>query len=87
MLLNLVNPENIHYVDKFDSFDLNINTDILETNISELTKIAGEITSLDIIQMYQLKSDNINYLDHMLVNYPDPNYDNLSKDIDGCIQQ
>ena len=67
--------------------NLKISSDILETKISLLNKILDEIHEFDITQTHRLKTTNINYLDHMSINYPTIGSGDLANDINKCIQQ
>jgi len=71
--------------------NLMISSDILSKEIILLENIIEEIKEFTITKTNNLKTNNINYLDHMGINYPNDNTVNinynLSKDINACIQQ
>jgi hypothetical protein len=54
--------------------NLKVTSDILEEKISVLNKMIDEIDDFEITHTYNLKTTNINYLDHMSINYPNSNY-------------
>jgi hypothetical protein len=68
-LLNAIKNGDISDIRSF--VNLNNTSDILEEKISLLNKIMDEIDDFDIIKTNNLKTTDINYLDHMSINYPD----------------
>lgn len=84
-LLNLIKNGNPKIIKSFHS--LNVTSDILEEKISSLKNILDDIDDFDITQTHRLKTNNINYLNRMSINYPTTGSRDLAKDINKCIQQ
>jgi len=78
-LLNLVADNGLDSVSSFEN--LNINSENLLKEIKILDNILDEIDELDITKTNNLKTSNLNYIDHMSINYPPP------KEINSCAQQ
>jgi hypothetical protein len=78
-LLNLVVDNGLDSVSSFEN--LNINSENLLKEIKILDNILDEIDELDITKTNNLKTSNLNYIDHMSINYPP------LKEINSCTQQ
>ena len=85
VLQNVIKNEDISDIRSF--VNLNVTSDILEMKISILNQIIDEIYDFDIIKTSNLKTNNINYLDHMSINYPNADYKikNLATNINNAI--
>ena len=83
-----VNESYINDINRLNKFvNLKASLDVLELRISELKKILDDIDDFDIIKTHGLTTTNVNYLDHMSINYNNPNYEDLTKGLNNCIQQ
>jgi len=84
-LLNLVADNGLDRVTSFEV--LNINSENLLKEIKILNNILDEIDELDITKTNNLKTSDLNYINHMSINYP-PLKTNLTNNINNsCAQQ
>jgi hypothetical protein len=87
-LLYMVADNNLNQVKHYEN--LHIDSETLLKEIIILDNITDEINEFEIIKINNLKTYNINYLDHMSINYP--SLKNLGKKLtnnmnENCIQQ
>jgi hypothetical protein len=84
----MVADNNLNQVKHYEN--LHIDSETLLKEIIILDNITDEINEFEIIKINNLKTYNINYLDHMSINYP--SLKNLGKKLtnnmnENCIQQ